>query len=316
MRVVALLTVALLLAGCGDGGNSTPASDGAGRKLKVVATTTQIYDLAKNVLGDKATLIGILAANVDPHAYQPNASDVTNVADADVVIRNGLELEKFMDKLVANSGTRALVVTVSEGVTPRKGDAQEPSGDPHIWFNPQNTKLMVNNIAAGMIKADSANAASYRQNADRYNAQIDTLDRYIKSAWDSKIPNPADRKLVTNHDAFGYYIQRYNINYIGSVIPSLDTSYEPSAQELTALENKIKAEQVKAIFVESSVNPKLEQQIAADTGVTVVAGRIFGDTLGAAGSPGETYLGMMRYNTDLMIAGMTGQPLPTGAAQP
>ncbi len=314
MRVAALLTVALLLAGCG-GSSGTPAAGGSG-KLKVVATTTQLQDLAKSVLGDKVELVGILTADADPHEYAPSADDVRSIADADVVLRSGVELEKWMDKLIQNSGTRATVVDCSNGVTLRKGDSAEPAGDPHIWFNPANTKVMVHNIVTAASAKDSADAATFQANEQAYDKKLDDLDSYIKNAWATKIPNPADRKLVGNHDAFGYYIDRYNLNFIGSVIPSMDTNYSPSALDIATLEQKIKAQQVKAIFVESSLNPKLAQQIASDTGVTVVDGKLYGDTLGPAGSPGDTYLKMMRYDTDLMIAGMTGQPLPAGATQP
>ena len=313
-RVVALLAVALLLTGCGDS-SGTPTAGGSG-KLKVVATTTQLQDLAKNVLGDKVELIGILSADADPHEYQPTADDVKNIADADIVLRSGVELEKWMDKLIQNSGTKATIVDCSQGATIRKGDSAEPAGDPHIWFSIANTKAMVHNIVTAASAKDSADAATFQANEQVYDKQLDDLDSYIKNAWATKIPNPADRKLVANHDAFGYYIDRYNINFVGSVIPSMDTNYSPSAQDIATLEQKIKAQQVKAVFVESSLNPQLVQQIAGDTGVTVVAGKLYGDTLGPAGSPGDTYLKMMRYDTDLMIAGMTGQPLPAGASQP
>ncbi len=315
MRVIALLAVMLLLAGCGSSSNSTTAAGGSG-KLKVVATTTQLHDLAKNVLGDRVELVGILTADADPHEYAPSADDVKNIADASVVLRSGVELEKWMDKLIQNSGTQATIVDCSQGITLRKGDSAEPAGDPHIWFNPANTRQMVHNIVTAVSAKDTADSASFQANEQAYDKQLDDLDSYIKNAWTSRIPNPADRKLVANHDAFGYYIDRYNINFVGSVIPSMDTNYSPSAQDIAALEQKIKAQQVKAIFVESSLNPKLAQQIASDTGVRVVDGKLYGDTLGPAGSPGDTYLKMMRYDTDLMIAGMTGQPLPTGAAQP
>ncbi len=315
IQIMGVLSMVLTLTLVGCGGNAAPTGGaaGGGKKLKVVATTTQLQDMAKNVLGNSVELQGILTADADPHEYQPSADDARKLADADIVLRSGVELEKWMDKLIQNSGTKATIVDCSQGVSVHKGDAAKPAGDPHIWFNPANAKLMVGNILNAASAKDSANTASYQANADKYDQQIDDLDSYIKSAWATKIPNPADRKLVANHDAFGYYIDRYQINFIGSVIPSMDTNYSPSAQDIASLEGKIKAQQVKAIFIESSINPKLAQQIASDTGVNVVAGKLYGDTLGAPGSPGETYLKMMRYDTDLMIAGMLGQPLPNGA---
>ncbi len=313
--VLLAIIFTLSLAGCGGDAASTSGT-AVGKRLRVVATTTQLQDLAKNVLGDKVELAGILTADADPHEYGPTADDAKKLADADLILRSGVELEKWMDKLIASSGTRAMVVDCSQGVALRKGDAGDPAGDPHIWFNPQNAKQMAHNMVIAATKLDSADAATFQANEQQYGRQLDDLDSYIKSAWANKLPHPADRKLVTNHDAFGYYIERYQINFVGSVIPALDTNYAPSAQDITALEAKIRQQQVKAIFLESSINPKLAQQIAGDTGVTVVNGKLYGDTLGAAGSPGDTYLKMMRYDTDLMIAGMLGQPLPTVAPQP
>lgn len=311
-----MVTLTIALAGCGDNATPTAVSGvSGGKKLKVVATTTQLQDFARTLLGDRVELVGILTADADPHEYEPTADDVKNIADADIVLRSGVELEKWMDKLIQNSGTRATIVDCSQGATIHKGDAEEPAGDPHLWFSTDNAKVMAHNIVAAVAAKDGADAATFQANEQGYDKQLDDLDSYIKNAWATKIPNPSDRKLVTNHDAFGYYIDRYNINFIGSVIPSLDTNYSPSAADIADLEDRVKSQNVKAVFLESSLNPKLAQQISIDTGVTVVAGKLYGDTLGAAGSPGETYLKMMRYDTDLMIAGMLGQPLPTGASQ-
>lgn len=309
-----LLALALILTGCGGENNSltsTASNPATGRKLKVVAATTQISDMARNVLGDNVELQSILSADADAHEYQPTADDARKLADADIILRNGVELESWLDKLIAGSGTKATIVDCSKGITLLPGSDDEPSGNPHIWFNPQNAKLMVGNMVAAVSAKDPANATRYQTNAALYTARIDELDKYIQQQWDSKVPNPADRKIVTNHAAFGYYVARYQLNFVGSVIPSIDTNYQPSAQELAEFVNKIKSEGVKAIFLEASVNPQVAEQIAKDAGVQVVDGNLYGDSLGPAGSPGETYLGMLRYDTDLLIAGVTGQPLPS-----
>jgi len=323
-----LLTLSFSLAAC-DSSSATPTAVAAtttvppmattsgatssGKKLKVVATTTQLQDMAKNALGDNVELIGILTADADPHEYEPTADDVRKLADADIILRNGVELEKWMDKLIASSGSKASSVDCSRGIKLRAAGPDEPSGNPHVWFNPQNAKLMVDNIANAVSARDAAGAAAIKASAEAYKAKIEALDQYIQQQWNSKISNPADRKLVTNHDAFGYYTDRYKLTFVGSIIPSIDTNYQPSAQELAALVDKIKSSGVKAIFLESSINPQVSQQIAKDAGVKVVDGALYGDTLGPADSPGGTYLGMMRYDTDLMIAGMTGQEMPATA---
>lgn len=315
LLLIAALT--MTLSSCG-GETASPTATASGnpttRKLKVVATTTQISDMAQNVLGSEVELQSILSADADAHEYQPTADDARKLADADVILRNGVELESWLDKLIAGSGTKATLVDCSEGITLLPGSADEPSGNPHIWFNPQNGKQMVANMVAAASAKDPANATRYQTNAALYTARIDELDKYIQQQWDSKVPNPADRKIVTNHDAFGYYVARYKLNFVGSIIPSIDTNYQPSAQELADLVNKIKSEGVKAIFLEASVNPQVAEQIAKDAGVRVVDGTLYGDSLGPKGSPGDTYLGMLRYDTDLLIAGVTGQPLPSSSS--
>ncbi len=321
-----LMLVGLVLAACGDTTvtNTAPTSAPTVRttdavstapagtnvaplanKLKMVATTTQVGDFVKNVGGNRIELTTILKPNADPHDYEPTAADNKALASAQIVFTNGVGLDEWLDKLIQNSGTKAKKVVTSDGLKPRPGEGEkEKEGDPHIWFSVDNVKVMVDNIAGGLGRLDAAGASVYQANATAYKAQLDKLDSDIKTQI-ATIPE-ADRKMVTNHDAFGYYLERYGIKFVGSVIPSFDSTAEPSAKDLAELVSKIKTEKVKAIFTESSLNPKLEQQIANQAGIKIYS-NLYGDTLGEAGSDGDTYLKMMQANTKSIVAGLAGK---------
>jgi ABC-type Zn uptake system ZnuABC Zn-binding protein ZnuA len=274
----------------------------------VVATTTQLGDFARTVGGDKVSVTQILQPNVDPHDYESTPADITAVANAKVVLRNGVGLDRWLDATVTAAGYAGPVVDTSKGVSIHagNGDAAEAEGDPHIWQNPLNAKIMVDNIATALAGADNANATYYQANATAYKQRLDQLDADITAKMDT-VP-PGQRKLVTNHDAFGYYVERYHLEFVGSIIPSFDTSAELSGTQIQDLVAKIKETGVKAIFSESSLPPKTAQTIAEQAGVTVEAGEdsLYADTLGPAGSAGETYLGAMRHNTSVIVKGLGG----------
>jgi zinc/manganese transport system substrate-binding protein len=245
-------------------------------------------------------LTGLLKAKVDPHEYEPQPQDVKTVAGAQLVIVNGVRLEQFLDKLITNSGTKAALLDSSRGLTlrMRKDEDGKEEPEPHIWHSPANAVIMLNNIRDGLSRADPANAALYKANA-AYEKKLNDTDQYVKAQIATLAP--ANRKIVSNHDALGYYFERYGLTFVRSVIPSMDSNFQPSAQELAALVNAIKARKVKAIFSESSLNPKLAMQIAAEAGVKVVDGALYGDTLGHPGSGAETLDGMLKANTDLIV---------------
>jgi ABC-type Zn uptake system ZnuABC Zn-binding protein ZnuA len=295
--------IVALLSACGD----TPAPPAmpdaggtppTGHVLHVTVTTTQIRSLAESVAGNAAKVTPILQATDDPHAYEPKPSDVQLIADADLVLRHGMGLDHWLDKVVQNAGGNHPVVTVTTGVKIESGDSGESSGDPHVWFDVTNAMTMTRDIRDAMISADPAHQDVYQANTDAYLATLQQLDRDIMSQI-ATIP-PDQRKMVTNHDAFGYYIRRYGLTFVGSIVPSMDSSAEPSAKDLAQLVDKIKAAHVRAIFLESSINPKLEKQIAVEAGVHVVD-TLYGDTLGPPASPAYTYEGMMRYNTQTIV---------------
>lgn len=297
----AALAVGALLAGCGSG---EPATGG---RLPVVATTTQLGDLVRAVGGDRVAVTQILRPNTDPHEYEPRPSDVKDTAAADVVFVNGDGLDRWADTIVRESGTDARVVDVGATVPVRR--AGEPGGeqasavDPHWWHDPVNVRAAARTVARALAAADPAHAAAYRAGAARYDARVRRLDAVIRRCLRA-VP-PADRVLVTDHDALGYYARRYGLDVVGTVIPSQSTRAQASARALADLVAVIRREGVRAVFPETSVNTDLARAIAARTGASADRA-LYGDTLGPAGSPGATYLGMELANTDAIVRGLTG----------
>lgn len=305
-RLVFAVLLLLLLA--------RPAPAAAQPKLTVVATTSQIQDFVRNVGGDRVNVLGILPPATDAHDYEPTAEEARKFGRADIVFANGLGLEPWLEEMATNvrPGVPVIVLAEAPGVAVRTSDGYHGEGhegeghegeeagesDPHIWYDPTNVQAMVGAIRDTLSELDPAGAAAYAAAASSYNDQLTQLDKDIASQV-AQIP-VEQRKLVTNHDAFGYYIDRYNFTFIGSVIPSLSTEAEPSASEVRELIEKIKAEHVKAIFTEEAFNPRLERQIAQEAGVKVVSG-LYGDSLGPADSEGDTYIKAMRHNTQLIV---------------
>jgi len=305
--VVACLA-AVVAAGCsGDDQSSGPAgAGGVGRALNVVATTTQVQDFTRNVGGDRINLAGILKPNVDAHDFEPSPADIDAVAKADVLVKNGVGLEQWLDDVVRSAGFQGTVVDASRGVAIRPGDGAErqKEGDPHIWQDPRNAKVMATNIAQGLAAAEPAAAGVFKANLDAYTARLDALDAKVAA----EINGLSNKKLVTNHDAFSYYIDRYGLEFVGSVIPSFDTSAELSGREIQGLVATIKAAKVKAIFAESSLPPKTAATVAKEAGVRIVEGdgSLYGDALGPAGSDGDTYLKSIEHNTKTIVSALSG----------
>ncbi|HEX6446498.1 MAG TPA: metal ABC transporter substrate-binding protein [Streptosporangiales bacterium] len=299
---VALLLLVVSVTACGAGRSS---AEDAGR-LPVVATTTQVADFTRNIGGRHVAVTQLLKPNVDPHDYEPSPADIKAIADSKVVVENGVGLESWLGDTIDAAGFHGTTVDTSRGVRLRTGTGEEHGEDPHIWHDPQNAKIMSGNIAAALEKADPANAASYRANLKSYDAKLDRLDAWIKREI-ATIP-PSQRKLVTNHDAFGYYVDHYRLSFVGSIIPSFDTSAELSGKQIDQMVAKIRAQHVRAIFSESSLPPKTADAIGTRAHVRVEAGEdaLYGDTLGPAGSPGATYIGMEEHNTRTIVGALRG----------
>jgi ABC-type Zn uptake system ZnuABC Zn-binding protein ZnuA len=299
--VLAVGLLAVLAAGCSDGRPAGPGGTAGGRALQVVATTTQVADFARVVGGDRVRVTSLIKPNVDAHDYEPSPADLDAVARADVVLRNGVGLEDWLDDTIESSGFTGPVVDTSQGVALRQG---EGGPDPHIWQNPRNAQRMAANVERALAQAAPDAATRFRANLAAYDRELRDLDAEVARQIDSL----ANKKLVTNHDAFGYYVDRYGLELVGSVIPSFDTSAELSGRDVRDLVAKIRATKVKAVFTEQSLPPKTAETIAAEAGVKVVAGEgaLYGDSLGPAGSEGDTYVKSIRHNTATIVSNLSG----------
>jgi ABC-type Zn uptake system ZnuABC Zn-binding protein ZnuA len=310
MRLFALAgIVALASVACGDGSDLTATGAASGdepsQRLQVVTTTTIIAALAKEVGGELIAVQSILQPGVDPHTFEPSPDQATDVAEADLALMNGIELDEYLLDFVESANADAPVIVVTDGIELlgfEEGDGHEEDEhsadehgefDPHVWQDPLRVQLMVDNIAAALAEADGANADAYQANAAAYNARLDELDAEIRAMLD---PIPAEnRKVVTNHEALAYFAERYEIEIVGTVIPGAAADVEPSAQEIAELVEIIEHEQVRAIFAEQLIDPKIAEQIANDTGVEIVYG-IYTDSVGEPGSGAETVDGMLLQN--------------------
>jgi ABC-type Zn uptake system ZnuABC Zn-binding protein ZnuA len=265
----------------------------AADRLTVVATTVQITALTRAVGGDEITLRGLVPAGADPHEFEPSAGDLVALEGADLILRHGIGLDDWLDKTL-KAGRKASVVTVTAGIRLRKGEEDgKVVDDPHVWHDPVNAKKMVDNIAAALDRADPAHKAAYDGNAATYKQKLDAVAAQVRAIL-AEIP-PANRKLVTNHDAFAYFARAFGLRIVGAVIPSVSTQAEPSAADVAKLLETIKREKVKAIFAESDVNPKLATTLAKEAGVKIVTD-LDGDSLGQPGSGADTVDGVWLAN--------------------
>ncbi len=275
----------------------TPTESG---KLKTVATFSFLGDLAKNVGGDKIDVQTLVGPNSDTHEFEPAPSDAAKLADADVIIEVGLEFEIWLDGLYQSAASKATRVVTSESVKTRTFvENGKEETDPHIWQNAQNAIIMVKNIEASLARADPTNADTYKTNADAYVATLEALDTEIETTANQV--RKEERKIVTSHDALGYFADRYGFTVEGSVIAALSTEAgEPSAQDIVKLVDAIKQTNTQAIFLESMSNPRLVERVAQEAGVKV-GPELFTDALGDVSSPGATYVDAMRYNVNAII---------------
>jgi zinc/manganese transport system substrate-binding protein len=296
--------MATVISGCA-GSMSSSNNDG---RLQVVATTTQLGDFVRAVGGTAVDVHQILQPNSDPHDYEPRPSDVTATSTAKLVFLSGNRLDQWMTKVIGEAGGKPTVVTLAPTFTPDRipGESAGPAAsafDPHWWHDPRNAEAAVAAIRDALANADPSAAAQLTQNANDYLDKLHTLDAGIANCF-KPIPFAA-RKLVTSHDAFGYFARRYGIAVVGAVIPSQSTQAQPSAGQISALATLIRREHVRAIYPESSINAKLADALGRETGAHSDL-TLYGDTLGPKGAPGATYLTMEQANADAMVNGFTG----------
>jgi zinc/manganese transport system substrate-binding protein len=295
--------VLLLVAGCaamatGCGSDDSRASDA---ELTVVATTTQVADFVRNVGGDRVDVHGILGTNADPHDYEPRPSDVAAIADAPLVFKSGGDIDSWLDELIDSAGGDHRIVTLIDLV--HRIEDEQGETDPHWWEDPRNAIRAVAVIRDALVEADPGGRAAYQRNARAYLSKLEALDRDIA---DCMRRVPADkRKLVTTHDALGYFADRYDVEVVGALIPSLSTQAQPSARDINELVDQIRREGVEAIFPETALNERLESAVSREAGAKV-GGQLWADALGPEGSGAETYVDAMRKNTNTMAEGMSG----------
>jgi ABC-type Zn uptake system ZnuABC Zn-binding protein ZnuA len=280
----------------------------AGGRLRVVATTSIVGDVIDQIGGEAIDLQTLMPLGVDPHTYEPTPRDIQAIAQADVVFLNGLGLEEALLPRLANAGGEAALISLSEGITPRGmgGATASPSGsvetgvDPHVWQDPQNVMRWADNAGEALSRLDPAGKPGFQKRAEAYRAQLERMDAEIQTAIDAIPAN--QRKLVTDHDDMGYFADRYGFTIVGAVIPAYSTSSEPSAREISELEDAVTAFGVKAVFVGVGANQALSHQVALDTGVQLVP--IYADSLSPAGGPASSYIQLMLYNVRAIVGAL------------
>jgi zinc/manganese transport system substrate-binding protein len=264
--------------------------------LKVVASFSILADFVRNVGGDKVDVSALVGPSSDVHVYTPAPSDAKIVADAKLVVINGLGLEGWLPRLLQSSGSKAPILVATKGIAPLKLGSD---ADPHAWQSAAKAKIYVTNIRDALDAADPANAATFDANAQRYLARLDTLDREVKETI-AKIP-PERRKLITTHNAFGYLAAAYGIAFIA---PSgVSTETEPSARDIARVIDQIKAEKIPAVFLENLSDDRLIARIAAETGAKA-GGTLYSDSLTGEKGPAPTYIDLVRHNIKALTSAL------------
>jgi len=279
MRRLVLLLLATLL-------TASPLK--AAERLNVVASFSILADLVRNIGGDRVNLTTLVGAKGDVHVYMPSPGDAKRIADAKLVIVNGLGLEGWLERLVQSSASKAQVVIASKGIAPMEPGSEV---DPHAWQSVPNTKVYVTNISNALIGADPADAEFFREQTELYLKKLDALDREVREAV-AKIP-PERRKVISTHDAFGYFAAEYGIQFIAPLGVSTDT--EPSARDIAEIIKQIKDAKIPAVFLENISDDRLIRRIAAETGAKV-GGTLVSDSLTDEKGPAPTYIDMVRHN--------------------
>lgn len=272
-------------------------------RVIVVTTFSILGDLVKNVGGDRVEVSTLVGPNGDVHVYLPTPGDARKLAAAKVVFVNGLGLEGWLTRLISASGTKASIVIASEGIKPRKMKDEHDIGDvpdAHAWQSVANAKIYVANIRDGLIALDPAGKASYDANATAYLGKLDELETQVAVAI-AKIPVDR-RKIITTHDAFGYFSDAYGMTFIAP--EGVSTDAEPSAKELAKIITQIKMQKIPAVFMENITDPRLMEEIARETGATT-GGTLYSDALSDPSGPAGTYIDMMRHNVSEFSKALT-----------
>ena len=277
-------------------------------QLNIVATTTIVSDVVKQVAGDQIGLTTLLPYNTDPHSYEATPQDLAKLVEADAIFANGVGLETFLSPILGSAGVETKMSYLSEGValmqmsqelsqTAGIHSDQSNTQDPHVWTDPNNIKIWVDNTATRLGMLDPTHNTSYLANAETYKNKLAELDAWVRQEV-AQIPQQY-RIIVSDHLVFGYFARQYGFTMVGAIVPSISTLAEPSAQELVDLENQINKLGVKAIFVGYSVNPTLAKRVAEDTGATLVY--VYTGSLSPPGGEASSYLEYIRFNVTAMV---------------
>jgi zinc/manganese transport system substrate-binding protein len=261
-------------------------------RLPVVATFSILGDFVTNVGGDRVEVTTLVGPNGDVHVYSPTAADARKLSLAKAVVLNGLGLEGWMTRLITASATKAPIVVATKGVMPRDmKEAGRLVPDPHAWQSIANARIYVGNIRDGLIQVDAAGASTYDTNAKTYLIKLDALEKQVRAAI-AKIPVDR-RKIITNHDAFGYFGDAYGMEFIAP--EGLSTDSEPSASDVAKIITQIRTQKIPAVFLENVTDPRLMQRIAEESGVKI-GGKLYSDALSGPNGPARTYIELMRHN--------------------
>jgi zinc/manganese transport system substrate-binding protein len=265
-------------------------------RINVVASFSILADFVKNVGGDRVNVTSLVGPNGDVHVYAPSPQDAKTIADARLVVINGLGLEGWLPRLLQSSGSKATVMTASTGVSPLKLGSE---ADPHAWQSVVNAKIYVTNIRDALVQADALDGDYFRRNADRYLAELDALDREVRNEME-KIP-PARREVISTHDAFGYFAKDYGIAFIAPLGVSTET--EPSARDIATLIVQVKKDEIPAVFLENITDDRLMRRISEETGAQV-GGTLYSDSLTDEKGPVPTYIAMVRHNIKALASAL------------
>jgi len=332
LPVVAAVATTVVLAGCSTSSAGEGEGDGT---LRVVATTTQMGDVVREIVGDDAQVTQLLQPGQSAHSYDPTPEALTALANADVLVVNGAGLEGWLDDTIEASGFDGELVDASADVHLHEGEEHEHGDehaedehseeghaeedhdghdhggtDPHVWSDPQQVVHMAETIGTALAGADPADADAIEAGTADYVAQLEALDAWVHGSID-QVPED-QRLLVTNHDTFSYLAEATGITIVGSVMPSFDDNAEPSAADIDALVAAIRESGVRAVFSETSIDPQIAETIASEADVQVYSGEdaLYADSLGAAGTPGATYVGSVIHNVTLIVESWGVEPLP------
>ena len=315
MRFSSISRFALLLAVLMLLGRNVPAVHASepARLPRVLAVETFLADIAQNVAGTRLKVAALIPLGVDPHEFEPSPADIRRLADCDVLILNGAGLEEALERILKNAGGERITVVATAGLKSRdanpgetaEADAANAHGEgdrnPHLWLDPVLVQGYVENIRAGLAKADPAGAELYARNAAAYAGKLRELDAWIREQF---APLPlARRLLVTNHESLGYFADRYGFRVVGSIIPSVSSSASPSARQMADLIRHVRAAKAPAVFLETGTNPQMARQLAAETGVKVVTD-LYTHSITAPDGPAPSYIEMMKADTRAIAAAL------------